>query len=289
MALSVNRAALRRYIERSIQDLPALPVAVTKVLEMTESATATASDLDRLISADPGLSTKVLRVVNSAYYGMSTQISTTSHAIVILGFQQIRNLVLSMAAMSLVKAKTHAMLQTQYAFWRHAFGSACAARMLAERKGASTETRDVAYTGALLHDLGELFLLANFPDLLREVLRECSASGKTIQDAEQMVLGIDHAEIGAMLMQVWNFPVELIEIVAHHHGPFIERPVDTVALVHAADYYASVCGYASVPNGSFNLDPSVAEWLNIHDDELPDFFQSVSDKVRDAETFFDLL
>jgi HD-like signal output (HDOD) protein len=289
MALSLNRSALRRYIERSIQDLPALPTAVTRVLELTENPNATATDLDKLIGSDPALATKVLRVVNSAYYGLSSEVSTTSHAIVILGFQQVRNLVLSMAAMSLVKARTQAMIQTQYAFWRHAFGTASAARMLAERKGCSVETRDIAYTGALLHDLGELFLLANFPDLLREVLRQCAATGTMMQESEQRVLGIDHAEIGGMLTQVWKFPVELTDMVAHHHGPFTELPPTTVALVHAADYYSSVCGFASVPNGSFYLDPIVDAWLNLRDEELPAFFEAISEKVRDAETFFDLI
>lgn len=289
MAVSVNRNALRRYIERSVQDLPALPSAITKVLELTERPEATATDLDRLISADPALATKVLRVVNSAYYGLSTQVSTTAHAILILGFQQVRNLVLSMAAMSLVKTRTPTMIQTQYAFWRHAFGSAIAAKMLAERKGCNVDTRDTAYTGGLLHDLGELFLLANFPDLLREVLRKAAASGTTLREAELQILGIDHAEIGGMLTEVWRFPKELTQMVAHHHGPFDEMPPINVALVHAADYHVSICGFASVPNGSFELDEKVATWLDLRDDELSVFYESIAEKVREAETFFDLL
>lgn len=289
MAVSVNRNALRRYIERSVQDLPALPAAITKILELTERPEATASDLDRLISADPALATKVLRVVNSAYYGLPSQVSTTAHAILILGFHQVRNLVLSMAAMSLVKTRTQSMIQTQYSFWRHAFGSAIAARMLAERKGCNVDTCDAAYIGGLLHDLGELFLLANFPDLLREVFRNAAATGATLKEAETHVLGIDHAEIGGMLTEVWRFPKELTQMVANHHGPFEEMPTTNVALVHAADYHVSICGFASVPNGSFELDEKVAKWLAISEDELSAFYQSIAGKVREAEAFFNLL
>ena len=123
MALSVDKSALRKYIERSLQDLPPLPPVVAKILELTERPDSTASELDRLISSDPAMTAKILRVVNSAYYGLSNQVGTTTHAIVILGFRQIQNLVLSMAAMSLVKSRSPHMASTQMRFWKHSYGA----------------------------------------------------------------------------------------------------------------------------------------------------------------------
>src|SRR5438477_9307188 len=131
MALSVDKSALRKYIERSLQDLPPLPPVVAKILELTERPDSTASELDRLISSDPAMTAKILRVVNSAYYGLSNQVGTTTHAIVILGFRQIQNLVLSMAAMSLVKSRSPNMSYTKMRSWKHSYGAAAATTRLA--------------------------------------------------------------------------------------------------------------------------------------------------------------
>src|ERR1700712_3732037 len=114
---------VRRQIARALQDLPALPSVVGKVLSETENPNATAASIEKMISSDQVLASKVLRVVNSAYYGLSGQVTSLGQAIVILGMQQIRNLVLSVCALSQVKPTTPRQHEVLKQFWLHSFGT----------------------------------------------------------------------------------------------------------------------------------------------------------------------
>src|SRR5436190_6608594 len=117
---------VKKSIEKSVQDLPALPSVVTRILRETESPDACAQNIERMISAEQALASKVLRVVNSAYYGLSGQVTSLSQAIVILGLQQVRNLVLSVSAISSIKPRTPRQQETMKMFWQHSFGTAAA-------------------------------------------------------------------------------------------------------------------------------------------------------------------
>ncbi len=289
MALSVDRGALRRYIERSIQDLPALPAVVSKVLELTERPEATATDLERLINSDQAIASKVLRVVNSAFYGLRSQVSTISHASVILGFTQVRNLVLSMAAMSLVKGGGTSGSQVQLAFWKHAFGSGAAASEISKTKGLTQEEQDLAYMGGLLHDLGALFLLCNFSELYRETLKLAATEAIPLENAEYQFLGITHASVGELLTTTWNFPEPLRQVVGMHHGPFDENASPCSLVVNAADHFTNVAGYSTVPLPCFEIDPNVSNWLGFSDDKNNEIVQMVQTKVESAVEFFHLL
>jgi HD-like signal output (HDOD) protein len=289
MAISVDKSALRRYIERSLQDLPPLPAAVAKILELVESPNATATELDRYISSDPALAAKILRVVNSAYYGLSKQVGTTSHAIVILGFRQIQNLVLSMAAMSLIKARSAAMAETQMRFWRHSYGAAAATSAIAELAGRPASEKDRAVVGALLHDLGVLFLYSNFTDLYTAVLKHADATGKTLDQSEEELLGIAHPEVGEILTSAWRFPDYLVHLIRHHQGPFESKPEPVLALVHAGDVYTRIAGYATVDAADVMLDPLVSDWLHLIPEQEQKVIETVQSKVAAAEEFFSLL
>lgn len=289
MALSVDRGALRRYIERSIQDLPALPAVVSKVIELTERPEATATDLERLINSDPAIASKILRVVNSAFYGLRSQISTVAHATVILGFTQVRNLVLSMAAMSLVKGGGTVGGQVQLAFWKHAFGSGAAATEIGKLKKLSHEECDLVYMGGLLHDLGALFLLSNFSDMYRETLKIAMEEGIPLEQAEYRFLGITHSAVGELLTTAWNFPEPLRLVVGQHHGPFDESPNPCSMVVHAADHLTSVAGYPTVPLPNFEMDPTVSSWLGFTDETMNTVSAVVLERVEGAVEFFHLL
>lgn len=289
MALSVDKSALRKYIERSLQDLPALPPIVAKILELTERPDSTATELDKLISSDPAMSSKVLRVVNSAYYGLSNQVGTTAHAIVILGFRQIQNLVLSMAAMSLVKSRGNGMAKHQMKFWRHSYGAAAASSIIADLKSVSAVDRDQAVIGALLHDIGVLFLHSSFTDLYAEVIRFAEEKQVTLDEAEYQLLGITHADVGEILTSAWHFPEYLRILIRDHQGPFAEQPCPAVCLVHAGDMYTRQAGYCAVDVLDVALNPHVVEWLSLSPEKEIQLIQHIQEKVRGAEDFFGLI
>jgi HD-like signal output (HDOD) protein len=289
MAFAFDRGALRRYVERSLQDLPPLPEVVTKILELSELPTTTASDLERLISSDQAIVSKILRVVNSAYYGLSAQVSNTAHAIVILGFHQVRNLVLGMVTISLVKSRVPGLLKLQHSFWRHSFGSAAAAFHIGQKKGISQIERETAHVAALIHDIGQLFLLSNFTDAYRRTIHTALTESKTLTDAEQEVLGIDHAEVGEYLCSAWKFPQELCHVVSRHHGPFSDLPDPIIATVHSANFYTNLAGFPAVPTVHEPLSPAVSEWLGFSESEEEALKETIRSKVAAAEEIFEIL
>lgn len=269
--------------------MPALPAVVSKVIELTERPDATATDLERLINSDPAIASKVLRVVNSAFYGLRSQVSTVAHATVILGFTQVRNLVLSMAAMSLVKGGGTVGGQVQLAFWKHAFGSGAAATEIGKLKKLSNEECDLVYMGGLLHDLGALFLLSNFSDLYRETLRIAATEGIPLEQAEYRFLGITHGSVGELLTTTWNFPEPLRLVVGMHHGPFDETTNPCSMVVHAADHVTNLAGFPTIPLTYFEMDPQVAAWLNLSEEAMTTVSDHVRERVEGAVEFFHLL
>lgn len=287
MALSVDPTSVRRYIERSLSDLPALPAIVTKVLELSENPETSASELEEIILADQAITAKFLRVVNSAYYGLATQISSISHAVVILGFQQVRNIVLSMAAMSLLKSRNKGTVNILHSFWRHSFGTGAAAIQLAKIKKIPAQQRDLVHVGGILHDIGQLFLFGNFTDLYRLTLQLAATQSISLHEAEKKVLGITNAEVGGQLAHAWNFPKNLIEIIEFHHGPFHEMPDHTIAIVHAADYLTKCSGHV-LPSGLDPIDKHVEQWLELQPEEIPSLMEYISKKIKDAEEFFEI-
>ncbi len=289
MTFAFDQGALKRYVERSLQDLPPLPEIVTKILELSELPTTTATDLERLISSDQALVSKILRVVNSAYYGLSAQVSSTAHAIVILGFHQVRNLVLGMVTISLVKSRVPGLLKLQHSFWRHSFGSASATQYISHKKGITQTEKETAYVAALIHDIGQLFLLSNFTDAYRRAIHTALTENKTLMEAEQTVLGITHMEIGEHLCSAWKFPPILTQTIAHHHGPFQNLPDFTTAIVHAANFYTNLAGFPAVPTPPEPLSPVVSEWLCLTESEEEELKETIRSKVASAEELFEIL
>jgi len=287
MALSIDPLSVRRYIERSFNDLPALPTIVTKVLELSEDPEISASELEDIILADQAITAKFLRVANSAYYGLATQVSSIAHAVVILGIQQVRNIVLSMAAISLLKSRNKGTMSMLHSFWRHSFGTGAAAIRLAQIKKLPAQQSDLVHIGGILHDIGQLFLFGNFTDLYRLTLQLAATQSVPIHEAEKKVLGITNAEVGAHLAHAWNFPHNLANIIEFHHGPYQELPERTIAIVHAADYL-SERAWQVVPSSLDPMDVHVEQWLDLNPEEIPSLLEYISKKIKDAEGFFEI-
>jgi putative nucleotidyltransferase with HDIG domain len=289
MGLPLDKSAMRRYVERSIQELPPLPAAVTKILDLTSSPDATASDLDKIISTEPAVTAKLLRVVNSAYYGLSGQVTTTSHAILVLGFHQIRNMMLAMGALSLLKSQTRSDANLQLALWRHSFGAAAASEWIASDRELLSEDRSLAYVSALLHDIGALLLLAYFPDLYRTAIMWANEHDATLEAAETHIVGLDHAEVGAMLTHAWRFPAGITDAILTHHTPPSPSADPIGAVLHASDYVATMCGYSIVPNGTFQIEPEIALWCGYTEAIPEELLGHVRSRVLAAEGFYDIL
>src|SRR4051794_10645537 len=197
MSLNLDNKFVRLSIEKSLRDLPALPGIVSQVLKETENPECSAQSIEKLLSSDQALASKVLRVVNSAYYGLSGQITSLSQAIMILGMPQVRNLVLSVSAISTMKPKTPRQQETLKLFWLHAFGTAAATQLIAQQKRMRVNDTEGLFLGGLLHDVGKLFLYSMFTQTYDQVLKYAQEKEIPVTEAEVKLLGLSHSEIGA--------------------------------------------------------------------------------------------
>ncbi|GJL79289.1 MAG: HD family phosphohydrolase [Nitrospinaceae bacterium] len=216
--------------------LATLPEIFYKLNAAIEDPDCTFDDIGEIISLDPGLTARLLKIVNSAFYGFSTQVETVTHALTIIGTDQLAQLVLATSVMGQFKAIPTQLLDMD-AFWRHSISAGLASRSIAALSGEYNVER--FFVAGLLHDVGRLVLCIKIPNETGEIFKKAQTSGKLLCVEEQKALGFDHAEVGGELLKAWNLPDRLVESVAYHHAPEKSKnhPQET-AVVNLADAIA---------------------------------------------------
>lgn len=286
-AQSLRAQAVKRYIMQAVQDLPPLPAMITKILEETQKEDVSAATLEKLVASDQALAVKTLRVVNSAYYGLEGQVSSLSQAVVILGIQQLRNLVLSVSAIGMLKAKNPKQQQLQKDFWLHSIATASTAQIIAQKKKLNANTSELIFVGGLLHDLGRLFLYTNFTDQYQNVEREAEKSDRTLAQQEEISLGLRHTDIGAALGGLWKFPSDLVRYLAEHEGPFDTSSDYGVMAIHVGDKLSRMV--LSNTAGMNEVDPYVADWLAFDDDEVQSLTSTIEQRMSNFQDMYQMM
>lgn len=236
----------------TIHKLPSLPAVVLELLASMEQEDVDVETLGQKVAHDQALTAKSLRLANSSFYGMVQQVTTPQQAISILGFRTIRCLVTTSALIGTAPHSTHADFDA-HAFWRHAIAAAACAREVASNLGGNTE---YAYTAALLHDIGRLIVVTQFPRHFDAVTAHQAQYLCTTLEAEQAVLGLDHAAVGHLLTQHWKFPPALQQAVACHHA----QPNPREDVLTTAVRMANVLAHAleeTLDDGGAALSPDV--------------------------------
>ena len=230
----MDRQETLRRITEGVAELPTLPTVVTEMIGMVNDPKTTAADLARLISTDQALTAKILRLVNSSFYGFQRKIGTVNLSIVILGFETVKNLSLSLSLVRQLSYDVEDTVFNHQSFWEHCMACAVAGRLLAER--LKYRTNGEAFAAGILHDVGKLVLSQNFQEELVQILDLARREGTSMHEAEDAVIGVTHAEIGGELANSWNLPPRLVHAIAFHHHPW-EAPEDEklAGVVHLAD------------------------------------------------------
>ncbi len=238
----------QRFI-RGIRYIPTLPTVLSQILAQLNDERSSATDLERIITHDQALSSKVLAVANSAYYGFRHRILTVTRAVLALGYEEIRNICLGASLMGFLHPSTFRDQTAAELLWLHSLTVGEAARILAEKTGAVG--LEPAFTAGLLHDLGKVVLAAFFPDDLDELRAFMNREALSFQEAER-ALDLEHSHIGKALADHWDLPPLLGEAMGYHHEPIGGLThFNLVATVHAADFLAREMGLGH----SGNPDP----------------------------------
>ena len=227
---------LDKYIDK-VKSLPTAPRILPELLQLLRKENVDSDKVVRLISLDPALTASVLRLCNSAYYGGATPAANLQDAVTRLGFQQIYQLVAAVAG-----SKALSPAQSGYGLdagelWKHCVTSAVTAQLIARKVG---DDPHLAFTAALLHDIGKIVLSDALAAAYNKLMEEAKKTECSVVDLEKKVLGVQHAEIGGRLLQRWKFPENLVNAVWFHHTPNGAKPHHRLA---ACVYLGNMVAY----------------------------------------------
>lgn len=276
----------------NIRNLPTPPVVFHQIQKVISDPNASATHVAAILAEDPAMSVKVLKLTNSAFYGLSREVESVKQAVVIVGMEAIKNLVLSASVLDMFKGN-HIDQDSQERFWRHSLATAFCCRLMARTiREPEVIDPDTAFSAGLLHDVGKIVLSCFLPkDFARfaEVRQQNVSSTDHIIELE--VLGYTHAQIGGYLGLQWKLPQRLCEAISLHHSPGESDTRDhLICMVNLANYIAKYTFYERMEQHLVGApDREVMAYLGIDQTRL----ELVSEKLREeyvkAETFMQMV
>lgn len=278
-----------REVIRNINELPTLPSVVAKVNELVNSSNASAGDINDVISRDISLSSRVLKLVNSSFYGFPRRITSITHAVVILGFNTVRNLVLSSFVFSAFKQRSARFDHSS--FWTHSVGTAVGASTIAQAANLSQNQREDAFIAGLLHDVGKVVMCEFMSDSMDEVLSRVEQQNCLFLDAEHQTLDFDHSELGGCLLEEWNLPPSIVGLVRHHHDLACDdETMRMCAIIQLADILARTLCFGNGGDQKMpTLDNRAWQVLDISWDDVGTIMDQSLAEIQRANVFLDLL
>lgn len=281
-----------RSIIDGLGQVPTLPAIVARALEILNQPNASAESAARLIGQDLALSAKVLRLANSAFYGIPRSISSVDQAIVILGFQTVRSLVMSASVLKILGKGGKSSLDRKMV-WRHSVATALASRIVVRKVGRRLGLDiEAAFMASLLHKIGVLILdgaeHAEYNKILEEAALE---EAQPLPLLERKHLQIDHAALGGMLAEKWGLPEELRDPITHHLSPATAPTQgELAAVVQLSSYLAESVGFGAFEGlVQWPLDPNVFTILQFEPVLIPELCESLKVELAKAESFFALI
>lgn len=204
-------------IQRFINKMPSLSTTVSKVLDICGRPDAAPSDLNRVISYDPVLTGKLIRLINSAYYGLPQRVTSLTRAIIMLGINTVKNMVLATSVLASFKGKLDVRGLTVDDFWAHSLGVAVIAKVIARKLGVPLNEHEEFFVAGLMHDLGKIPLMKCFPELYQNVLNDATRSKEELRRAEISRIGIDHCQVGHLIAAKWKLDGRTQTAISRHH------------------------------------------------------------------------
>lgn len=278
---------LRGLVER-IDDLPTLPSVITRIVKMVEDRETSAQDMQEVISQDPSLTAKVLKLVNSAFYGFSRQISTVREAVVILGFNRVKSLALSASVFEVFKGPGTKKFD-RVGLWEHSIATGIAGEILSNR--VEYDNPEEVVVAGILHHIGKIIIDIYFHDELNEIFDYVEENDALMIEAEEEILGVSHPRIGAWLAEHWKIPEHIVAAIRYYPDPMnADQGMQTLPmLTHVGDILARSKDFGWTGDHKIpSLDPEVKDILNLSKDDIPTILDHLESEMEDAKAFLEL-
>jgi putative nucleotidyltransferase with HDIG domain len=282
---------LGEKLDDYIKNMPSLPTTVSKVLEVCNNPQTSPADLNHVISLDPVLVGRVLKLINSAYYGLGQQVTNLVRAFIMLGINTVKNLALSTAVMGSLSSKKDLKGLDMDGFWHHSLCVGVSSKILARKRGIDSNLVEEYFAAGLLHDIGKIPLNAI---LSKEYMLTVSAADReriSLYRSEENTLRMNHSAVGASIVSAWKLSGPVGDSIIHHHD-YLEHPgghKDILYSVVVSNWFASVMGIGfSGDRWPEKIDPSVWTALNVSREIFDDIEPVVNSEIEKAKVFLNL-
>lgn len=284
----VARSDLSPIVETAIQQIKhfaTLPGVALKIMDLTEDPKSSVGDINKIIRTDPALSTRILKIVNSSFYGLPRQIGSIDHAVLLLGLNAVKNIAIAASLNKVFRSKRNSPNFDVRDLWTHSVAVATGAHGLAVQAGFSLP--DEAFLAGLIHDVGimvEIQACRQKFDEMIEILSD--EQSLTFRQAEEQVLGATHESFGAAICRKWKFPMKLEYVVGFHHRPLELPAADRTlpAIVHVADILAARIGIGYTRTVETEaVDPQVISSLNLSESDIEAVAETLPDAIRESQ------
>ncbi len=280
-----------RIIKNYIKNMPSLPVTVNKIREVCDNPKSSPTDIYKLIILDPVLTAKVMKLINSAYYSISGKVTSLARAIIMLGINTVKNLVISSSVMNIVNGKNYLQADNAKKFWRHSLCTAVAAKVIALKTGKDRNEAEEYFIAGMLHDIGKIPILACFPDQYRVIIDQCEINSGTAFETEQKIFGFNHCSIGNLIAEQWTLGEKMEMVIANHHNPELvseDKYWEIVYIISITDYYINKIGYGFADIQCITVPPAaIFKKTGITEDMLDSIRDTIMSELEKAKVFLD--
>jgi HD-like signal output (HDOD) protein len=266
-------------------EIATLPEITVRIIETVENPKSTARDLHEIIKNDPALSAKILKVVNSAFYGLPGQIGSIDRAIVLLGLSAVKNIAIAASITRLFKGKQLSKEFTAKDLWTHSLAVGVASRLI--HKQIHKQGGDDIFLAGLIHDLGIMTIRQAYPEKLTEIIDRVGETGEDYCAVETEILGADHQAFGAGLGGKWKFPRHLRAVMGYHHTPE-QLDEDNLALVNIIQLADILCCRAKlgfyITSANKALEPEHLVAVGVNSDQISEVIELLPEQISVAES-----
>jgi len=270
-----------------VKNLPPVSYAALKLVNLLDQPSVSNDEVVQVLKCDNVLTAKLLRACNSPYFGLEEPVTSVDQAVFLLGHQQILHIVLTLAFGSAMVVPLPGYAVEANELWRHSLITATAAETISAEIPDLNVEPAVAFTVGLLHDIGKLVLgQALTPDFQNDIRQRIEQQHSSRSEAEKAVLGTDHSEVGACLLQEWHLPEEIVEAVANHHNPVLEPRPRLSVTTHLANCMSHLAGSAPGWDGyAVRVDERVTAAFDITGDKLETMVIAVRESFDRVDQF----
>jgi putative nucleotidyltransferase with HDIG domain len=287
---SKNKKTPLSRVVQEITEISTLPQILSSIQEIASDSESSATELDEALETDPALTSRILQMANSTYYGSSQKVGSVKRAIVILGFDEVKKIAIAASVCDRFQSSEIVNGFTREGLWQHSVAVSLCAKIIAQRLGVANEEH--VFTAGIMHDIGIIIEDQHLHNEFLRVLRDPSLDEMGLVEAENTVFGFDHAELGGQVAKNWKIPEDICNMITFHHRPLSmdDKSSRDPSIIYLADIICNAKKIGFIPNKKAESEDifSVLETLGLQKRDIVSISEKLTKEIRKAGDLFNL-